>query len=221
MANRTIHQVIRNIVENIPPPPAKKCGKYLQDAIADKLNALPEFSAQKEDAVQFLRARMPVWRRKEDNIIEQTVKRRKIDIVIYAETLPIALVEIESDLDDLQMSGVSTRNGHYDVFSIAQSTSGQYFHSYKSIERMAAAAFYFQLQKRGRNYSEAEFAEFSLECLKSIKSDSPADHNPAGLPIFLVTGNCRNVSANRKISDLDILRPRLDSLGAELLIANS
>jgi hypothetical protein len=71
------------------------------------------------------------------------MRRRKIDIVVRAGQQPIALIEIESDLNDLKKSGVTNRNGHYDVFSIAKSADGAYFDSYKPLERMAAAAFYF------------------------------------------------------------------------------
>lgn len=122
----------------------------------------------------------------------------------------VALIEVESDLDDLQESGVSGRSGHYDVSSIAVSTQGQHFNSYKSLERMAAAAFYFYLHQRDKKYPEIGHA---LECLEALRSDVPADHNPTGLMLFLASGRCRPV-------DRRILEPRLKSLNASLICAS-
>ena len=54
----------------------------------------------------------------------------------------VCLIETESDLNDLREQGVSGRSGHYDVLSVARRDDGTWFHSYKSLERMAAAAWY-------------------------------------------------------------------------------
>jgi hypothetical protein len=150
---------------------------------------------------------MPVWRDKLGEEIAPTMGRRKIDIVVYDGALPVALIEIESDLDDLRDSGISTRNGHYDVFSIAKSASGAYFHSYKSLERMAAAGIYFDQFQREEKYPDAKSAVRRLEV---IRSDNASDHNPSRLPMFLVSGTCRP-------GDGEILQARLRSLDAELI----
>jgi hypothetical protein len=180
--------------------------------VAAELNALPNFSAKKEDSERFLRAQLPVWRTKVDQAIERTAKRRKIDIVVYDGGKPAALIEIESDLNDLRLSGITNRAGgkNYDVFSIAKAANGSHFHSYHSLERMAAAAFYYDLRMHHQSLAEDDLAKLSLESLSAICSNSIDDHNPTGLPMFLIVGSYRN-------SDYDILKPRLDSLGAKLL----
>jgi hypothetical protein len=213
MAIGSLHNEIGKMVAAIPKPPKPKCGKYIQDAVAAGLNEPPHFSTRKEDSDHFLQAQMPVWRTKRDNReIERTVKRRKIDIVVYEKENPAALIEIESDLNDLRRSGITNRASgkNYDVFSIAKAASGEHFHSYHSLERMAAAAFYYDLRRRYQSLAEDDFAKFSLESLSAINSDAMEDHNPAGLPMFLIVGSYRNL-------DYDILKPRLDSLGAKLL----
>jgi hypothetical protein len=212
MAAGSLQDEIGKIVTAIPTPPKPKCGKYIQDAVAARLNELPNFSAKKEDSEHFLHAQMPVWRTKGDRAIERTAKRRKIDIVIYERENPAALIEIESDLNDLRLSGITNRASgkNYDVFSIAKAANGEHFHSYHSLERMAAAAFYYDLRNRYQSLTEDDFAKFSLERLSAICSDAVDDHNPAVLPIFLIVGSHRD-------SDYDILKPRLESLGAKLL----
>lgn len=176
--------------------------KLLQGSIASALQEAG-FVADQEDRGHFLKAGMPVWRDKDSKQVETTSARRLIDIVVYSNARPVALIETESDLNDLRPSGVTHRNGHYDVFSIARSGSGDHFHSYKSLERMAAAAFYSQLTP----YPIPTTAEALLEALRS---DVAEVHNPIGLPLFLVSGFCRP-------HDAGILAPRLKSLGAELI----
>ena len=149
---------------------------------------------------------MPVWRSKDNNcLVEPTRGRRRIDIVVYSDDKPIGLVEIESDLDDLKAAGVSKRRGHYDVFSISRSGSESYDDSYKSLERMAAAAFY---------RATPEDGPAQLEKLEKICSDEPKIHNPTGLAIILVVGRCRT-------QDSAILKPRLNSLDAELVCVSA
>lgn len=183
-----------------------KCGrKLLQPLIAEELNRAG-FDADIEDKRGLLGAALPVWRDKRTEQIEVTRGRRKIDIVVYRDAKPIALIETESDLDDLRQVGVTRRNGHYDVFSIARSATGAYFHSYKSLERMAAAAFYLNAQTG----SVAAAVNF----LASVRSDDSSDHNPAGLGPYLVSGTCRAL-------DERILTPRLRSLKAELICCST
>jgi len=165
------------------------------------------FTADEEDQRQMLAPGMPVWRSKDDSTIEPTAGRRRVDIVVYRDSTPIALVETESDLNDLRSTGVTHRNGHYDVWSIARSAAGTHFDSYKSLERMAAAAFYwYQFRETGR-YPSVEEATRSLEL---VRSNEIAAHNPGHLALFLISGNCR-------AHDQAVLAPRLHSLGAHLV----
>ncbi len=208
MQIRGFKDQIRDALQSVPKPLGKaKCGKQLHEDIAAELRKVTSFRIVKEDPAQFLQARMPVWRDKHSDEIVPTINRRKIDIVVYDGNTPIALVEVESDLDDLQPTGVSRRKGHYDVFSIAKSADGFHFHSYKSLERMAAASIYRHLHERDGIYPSTKQA---IEHLNALNSDNPDDHNPSQLPMFLVCGSCRNS---------EILGARLGSLGAELICA--
>lgn len=83
-----------------------------------------------------------------------TRARRIIDLVVYRSGSPVALIEAESDLNDLVNSGTTRRNGHYDVASIGRSANGANFNSYKSLERMASAAFYFSWHNNAGTYPE-------------------------------------------------------------------
>jgi hypothetical protein len=176
------------------------------------IGALEEagFTADKEDTRQFLHARVPVWRSKVDHAVVPTPGRRKIDIVVYTKSdRLVALVETESDLGDLREHGVSSRNGRYDVASIARNSDGHHFDSYNSLERMATAAFYFSVFVATKHWpAPAE----GTALLETIRSDAPSVHNPANVAMFLVSGRCRTM-------DKLILQRRLKSLNAELLCA--
>lgn len=184
-----------------------KCGRdQLQPLIAREL-AAQSFMVDMEDARQFLSRGMPVWRSKDTGLIEETSGRRRVDIVVYVEAAPVALVETESDLDDLRLTGVTKRNGHYDVYSIARDSSGRYFNSYKSLERMAAAAFYWAHAAREGVYPDPAAGS---QLLEEVISDDPDHHNPAKLALVLVSGSCRGI-------DKEILQHRLRSLDADLI----
>ena len=160
-----------------------KCGrKLLQPLIAQELKRIG-LEADMEDTRGLLPAGFPVWRDKTTGQIEVPRERRKIDIVVYQGPDLIAFVETESDLNDLRESEVTRRNGHYDVFSIARSAAGTHFHSYKSLERMAAAALYI-------HQSRSSMA--TVESLTRIRSDDPLEHNPEKVGLFLVSGVCRS-----------------------------
>jgi hypothetical protein len=178
--------------------------KLLQPTIAKAL-ARAGYQTDLEDKEIFLPARLPVWRSKDNCEIERTKARRKIDIVVRHHNRPIALVETESDLNDLRQVGVTKRNGHYDVFSISRTAGGTYFDSYKSLERMAAAAYYAYLRESG-NLAPNDAADRIAE----IQSNSSRDHNPMEISLFLVTGSNRS-------HDEPILSPRLLSLNASLI----
>jgi len=204
----TIGEIIRTAL--LPLKISGKSGqKILQPVIADAINNAG-YEADKEDGGIFLRAAMPVWRSKNTGAIEITKTRRKIDIVVKSKGQPIALIETESDLNDLKRDGITRRNGHYDVFSIAKSGKCLHFDSYKSLERMAAAACYFHLQQTMANELSPEAA---VTLIEAISSDQPSDHNPTNIAMFLVTGSSRQ-------QDKEILRPRLLSLNAQLISAS-
>ena len=184
-----------------------KCGQSIpQPKIASALTHAG-YDADKEDSGVFLRAGMPVWRSKDTGEIAVTKARRKIDIVVRQNDRPIALIETESDLNDLRNKGVTRRNGHYDVHSIARASDGKYFDSYKSLERMAAAAYYFHLRESSKSDVTLKIA---IDRISAIRSDNSADHNPMEIPLFLVTGTCRK-------NDREILSQRLISLNAHLI----
>jgi hypothetical protein len=180
--------------------------KVLQPSLAMALRA-SGFRADEEDQARVLGPGMPVWRNKEDGAIEPTAARRRVDIVVYRDNVLVAMIETESDLNDLRPSGITRRNGHYDVWSIGRAGNNEYFDSYKSLERMAAAAFYWDTLQRTGQYPSAADATMLLE---GVHSDQPSDHNPGAIPLILVSGSCRG-------QDEKILAPRLRSLGASLI----
>jgi hypothetical protein len=183
-----------------------KSGKeLLQPTLAIALREAG-YTVDVEDQGIFLRAGMPVWRSKDDSTIEATRGRRRVDLVVYSGSAAVALIETESDLHDLRSVGVTRRRGHYDVWSIAKTAGGEYFHSNKSLERMAAAAFYWHMFHSTGRYPSPDEA---VQLLESIHSDDALQHNPGGLRLFLISGICR-------AGDRPILEPRLQSLGAQL-----
>lgn len=196
---------IRNIILNVTSTLSirGKCGKLLlQPTIAAELSAAG-YTADVEDTKLLLCAGLPVWRSKDNGDVEATLARRLVDIVVYDHGRLVALIETESDLNDLRGLGVTKRSGHYDVWSIARSESADFFHSYKSLERMAATAFYVSLQgKPNRDEAVAK--------LSAVRSNVPRDHNPLGIHLFLVSGKCRS-------ADHEVLASRLQSLDAELV----
>lgn len=173
-----------------------KVGKSkLQPRIAQVLTAAG-YDVDVEDMSGFFPAGLPAWRDKSNGQIVETTARRRIDLVIRKQGSVVCLIETESDLNDLREQGVSGRSDHYDVFSLARRADGTWFDSYKSLERMAAAAWY------ATGHRQAPLAE--------LKSDLPEEHNPSGIGIVLVTGSSRAM-------DRRILAPRLKSLGAYLI----
>ena len=206
MKSEDIRKAIQSALSKISIV-GKLGSNILQPAIASAIRNAG-FEVDEEDDAFFLSPRLSVWRSKDTNETEKTGTRRQIGIVVHGNGRPIALIETESDLNDLKRDGVTRRNGHYDVLSIARNADGASFNSYKSLERMAAAAFYHHLQDQGFDMAP----ELAERAIGSIRSNEPRDHNPAGLALFLVTGFCRQM-------DKKILQPRLSSLNAELISA--
>lgn len=169
--------------------------RLLQPRISEVLKS-KGFDVDVEDTRGFLSAGLAVWRDKENGQIAETPGRRRIDLVVRRDDKVVALVEAESDLNDLRETGVSRRSGHYDVFSIARGAEGNWFDSYKSLERMATATF----NATGQSIGD----------LEKVVSDSQAVHNPLGIGVLLVTGSSRSL-------DRRVLAPRLESLGARLI----
>ncbi|WP_271215024.1 hypothetical protein, partial [Pseudonocardia halophobica] len=179
--------------------PGKVADQRIKPRLAGHLQE-QGFEVDVEDRNLFLKGGMPAWRDKETGGIVPTSGRRRIDLVVRSEGNVVALIETESDLNDLRETGISRRSGHYDVFSIARRSDGNtYFDSYKSLERMASAAFY-----AGGGTPRA---------LELVTSEAPQDHNPLGLGLFLVCGNTRS-------KDRRILEPRLEALNARLISLN-
>lgn len=184
-----------------------KTGKaVLQPTVASALSEAG-FRVDLEDAAEVLPNWLPVWGSKDDGQVVPTVRRRRIDLVVYEADVPVALIETESDLNDLRIAGVTKRSGHYDVASIARHGDGGHFDSYNSLERMACAAFYWHQSRTCGRYPTREQA---VALLEAIASDDPGDHNPAGLTLVLVSGNCRP-------QDEGIIARRLRSLSASLV----
>ncbi len=184
-----------------------KSGKrLLQPTLAFALREAG-FTADEEDQLGLFRPGMPAWRSKDSQEVEPTPGRRRVDIIAYRDAMPVALLETESDLNDLRSAGTTRRSGHYDVWSISRGADGFHFHSYKSLERMAAAAFYWALHQRTGRYPSASEA---VKALDGIRSDECNDHNPGRVPLFLISGSCRP-------QDRSILGPRLRCLGARLI----
>ena len=184
-----------------------KMGKsYLQPTIAAALRTAG-FNADEEDTAKLLPPRMPVWRSKDNHEVEETIVRRRVDIVVYKDGQLAAMIEAESSLGDLRVSGVSRRNGHYDVESIAKNADGGYFDSYKSLERMATAAFSWSIFCKTGAHPSPHQAQALLE---AVRSDDTKLHNPANVPLFLVSGLCRKI-------DETILSRRIKSLSATLV----
>ncbi len=160
-----------------------KRGKgVLQPHIADALRNAG-FTVDTEDSQHLLQAKMPVWRSKDTGEVVPTKGRRAIDIVAYDSSKQIALIETESDLNDLRLNGVTRRNGHYDVFSISRSAGGKYFDSYNSLERMAAAAFFCDLDRRIGQHPDPDSA---IQAMSGVVSDDIEMHNPLRIPLILV-----------------------------------
>lgn len=169
--------------------------RVLQPLIAQVLTSAG-YDVDVEDTRGLFPFGLPAWRDKQSNEVVVTTGRRRIDLVVRKQGNVVALIEAESDLNDLREHGVSGRSGHYDVLSVARGADGKWFNSYKSLERMAAAAWY----TTGRRQEE----------LEGIRSDLPDVHNPLGICLILVTGSSR-------ATDRRLLAPRLNSLGAHLV----
>lgn len=187
-----------------------KMGKsHLQPIIASALRTAG-FVADEEDDARILPSGIPVWRSKDNHAVVETIVRRRVDIVVYRDGQLAAMIETESSLGDLRVSGVTRRNGHYDVESIAKNADGGYFDSYKSLERMATAAFSWSIFCKTGAHPLPQQAQALLE---AIRSDDSTLHNPENVPLFLVSGLCRNI-------DEPILSRRIKSLSATLVCVN-
>jgi hypothetical protein len=206
------------IIQNAIPewqPGTRKEGK--RKVCRSVRNALEKagYVVKEEDSLCFLRAGMRIWRRYSNDglIVEETRRRRLIDLVVYDHSnncTPLALVEVESDLAHMGSKTNKLRKGSYAVASIARDARGQPFNSYNSVERMAAAAQYWAMQQASidHHYPTPDEGEKHLQ---AICSDSPAEHNPTSIRLFLVSHFAKREHAKS-------LEPRLDSLRMGLIV---
>ena len=146
MGVNTPHSLIRAVVSDLMKSPVllakRKMGReFLQPYLVRVLNEVG-LEADAEDSLGFLQRGLHVWRNKATREIEPTTSRRLIDVVVRSRGNVVALMETESDLNHLRETGVSKRGEGYDVYSIAMQSNGAFFDSYRSLERMASAAFY-------------------------------------------------------------------------------
>lgn len=192
-----------------------KQGERIKDALLQRLRAeFGIFDVQRDDPGKLLPDGAPVWRYSDTRLVVPTSRRRIIDIVVsqwipeHRRAHPKALIEVESDLEDLWNP---TRGGlnNYAVRSIARDGSGQFFDSYQSLERMAVAAQYAAKLVAGQDIT---YRATDTDQLEQIQSDGPEEHNPLGLAMYLVTGW-------RWERDYQRLERRLRSLAAKLLEA--
>ncbi len=197
-------EIIRNAIPEWQCGNEKQGKSKVQPAIRDALKA-SGYSVDWEDGRHFLQAQMPAWQQYSNGAVCYPARRLKIDLVVYDGNgaKPIALVEVESDL-----ANMGSKTG-YAVESIARNCGGQPFNSYNSAERMAAAAQYWAMEKasNGRYPSPDE----GVKRLQAIRSDSPADHNPTAMSLFLVAHTA-------KLMHVQLLQPRLDSLQMHLIV---
>ena len=201
-----IYRIIKEWASTIEEVNGKVGKSFLQPSLSQYLEQ-HGYVVDQEDTRQFLKPGISVWRNKKNCSIAPTQKQRRIDIVVYKDNIPVALIETESDLKHLRKNGFSDSKKRYDVYSIAKGSNGKYFNSYKSLERMATAAFLYHLFQVNRLYPNNDEA---MEKLEAISSDSPDIHNPGGMELYLVTGSCRP-------KDREILRERLSSTNAVLI----
>lgn len=192
--SNAVLQLVRSGTASIPIN-GKVGQRLLQPRIAQVLTA-SGYDVDIEDTRGFFPPSLPAWRDKQSSEVVVTSGRRRIDLIVRRNEEVVALIETESDLNDLREHGVSGRSGHYDVFSIAGRADGTWFHSYKSLERIAAAVWY----STGR----------SQAALEQVRSDAPDAHNPQRICLILVTGSSRAL-------DRRLLAPRLKALGASLV----
>lgn len=178
----------------------------IQPKLGEALTAAG-YTVDLEDSKKVLRDNIPVWRSKDSGEVVPTPRRRKVDIVVYKDDQLAALIEVESDLNDLQLPGGRKKKGRYNVFSIAKNGDGEHFNSYNSLERMATAAYCWHLFNTRQTYPSPTDVVTQLQ---SLSSDDPAVHNPGAVPLFLVSGACR-------AEHRGILQRRLESLNATLI----
>jgi hypothetical protein len=195
-----IEQLIRDVVRNHVIVGNKSSRDVLQSNICAAL-VKGGYQVDYEDKhYKILSSAKAVWRNR-DRKVHFHKRRPRIDLCVYQNDEVAALVEVEACLDGLprkKWAPARKGSGNYYVLSIAKDKNGEFFESYKSIERMAVAA----MALAGRPSDQ--------QSLEQIRSNRIADHNPSRVPLFLVT-------EWRRASDKHIIEDRLASLGATLI----
>lgn len=180
----------------------KKLGTLFQGYVIQQWRSLSlPLSISSEDlgGIQRINLRgQPLWRRRSTGEPVVAPGSSRIDFVLRDGNDEVAaLVEIESDVDDIKAAQTRGGSRNYFVQSIAKNGAGLPFESYHSLERMAVAC----LRLAGN--------ETSVAALEAIHSDRVQDHNPLKLPLFLV-----NTAGREQSSLMGVLDKRLQSLDA-------
>ena len=197
-----LDQLLQDVVDRHEYTPGKKSSeRVLTSSLKDALEAAG-YEVDSQDSRKLLPNGLSVWRYGE--WIEPTPGRRKIDIVVYRDGELAALIESEEDLNDVKL-GESF--GRYFVQSLAKTSAGAYFPSYKSLERMAAAV-----------YIAKHDTHMALERLQLITSDDLTEHNPLNIPTFLTLACGFGDRGTRWRTD--VLTPRIKSIGCRIVARN-
>lgn len=133
--------------------------------------------------------------------VPPTPGRREIDMVVYWGDKLVALLESEEDISDVNRDGSPDR---YFVQSLATTSRGDFFLSYKSLERMAVASY---IVKHGSIGISNQ--------LEALHSDNCVDHNPLSVPMFITLACGWNKRGTRWRAEL--LEPRLVALGCKII----
>jgi CRISPR-associated protein Cas1 len=160
-------------------------------------------------------------------------RMNRVDFVLRRRGRLCGLVAVVADLADLRPCARGRRTVRQTVCSLARAADGRPFFSCQPLERLAVAAYAWARLRSPHTSLDAEtlftadtshrladtsrrtaHASLGAETLRAellaLRSDAPADHNPAGLALVLVAARAGRAGAA-------LLAPRLASLGARLL----
>jgi len=197
--NEPIEVILRSVVDQFVYTPGQKSSEAILAPAISAAIRQAGYLVDEKDSRGILPSGVPVWRYPEG--IEQTTLRRKIDIVVYDGDTVAALIESEDDIADVRFDG---KHARYFVQSLAMSMSGNSFSSYKSVERMAVAA-----------YGLATGFENILNRLSNLQSDELEKHNPKKIPMFVVLACGWGRARTRERAAL--LEARLKTLGTRII----
>lgn len=165
-----IEKILSSVVHIHPYTPGRKTSDTRLAAVIREALWTAGFVVDSQDARQVLPPGIALWR-DEFGEIEPTTLRRRIDMVVYDRDAIAAFIECEEDILNVNREGKHRR---YFVQSIAQGSTGRFFSSYRSIERMAVAADVC-----------AHGSQNVIERLSGRRSDDPSVHNALRIPLFV------------------------------------